>query len=135
MPPMEEEDRWQQATLWAKSAESDRHGRPKVVSPVVLDVRWIKTRMVTRDAEGHPIELDVTVVLNRQVDPGSIFRLGTIDDWVGTGSGSEEEDDELYETVTYRETVDIRGMDTRRTAGLKRYRDTLPELEDPDPDN
>ena len=125
MPAMETSFRRQKATLWAKVGV-DAYNEPTVSAPVVIKVRWVWVKKQVTDAEGNKRAIDATAVVNRDIATGSIMWLGELDDWVGTGSGGN--DDELMEVVSYDETEDIKARNKRRTVTLAFYRDALPQV-------
>jgi hypothetical protein len=123
MPPLETDDLVHKAVLWGR-AGTDRYGRPKVGAPEELDVRWNWRRTEATDQAGNEVALDADVAVDRRIAPGSKMWRGELADWYGTGSAGD--DSELMEVVTYQEVDDVKGRETRRTVGLKRYEDKLP---------
>lgn len=133
MPHPETAYRTQKALLWPASG-FDAYGQPKVGEPVELLVRWNAKRREATDPQGNSIMLDATVVVDREVAVGGTMWLaadqspgsGTaLSQWYGTGSG--DVDDEVMRVAIYSETPDLKGRVARRTVGLQRFRDTLPE--------
>ena len=123
MPPIEYEDRYQTCVYWAIN-RPDAYGQMRVGSPVELTVRWVEKKRNVRDKEGNTVSIDVTVVLASDVTVDSIMRLGTLSDWLGTGSNDVDEG--LMKVVTFDKTHDIKGREIRREATLMRFTDTLP---------
>ena len=127
MPPLETADRKQKAVLWPLDGH-DRYNNPKIGDPIELNVRWVGSTSEALDAEGNTITLDATVVVDRDISIDSNMFLGTLDDWLGTGSiGSASQ---VMHVKTVSTTTDLKnrgGGFTRRTVGLMRFKDTLPE--------
>jgi hypothetical protein len=110
-----------QAAVYRELRGVDRYGEPLVAGPVEIAVRFERRKREVRKADGTVIGLDATMMVDREVKVGSTVSLGTLDDWLGTGSAGEES--ELYQVVTYGEVPDVRGLHLQRTAGLARFRD------------
>ena len=123
MPDIESSDRYQTAVLWAAGGYDD-YGEQTVGDPVEVQVRWVNNRSEALDANGNMIAIDATVVLAQDVAIGDKMWLGTLDDLPGTGY---QPDEDVMEVVTFGKTPDLKGRFYRREAGLKRFRDTLPE--------
>lgn len=126
MPSIERRERFQKAVLWEKTDGFDDYGRPRVSSPVQIHVRWKYVRKQSVNKEGVPIAVDATVVVDRYIPEGSILWLGELIDWVGTGSNDNE--NQLMEVLTFHNTPDIRNRHTRRTVDLAFYKSVLPDL-------
>lgn len=126
MPPIETAWRYDKAVLWPVLTKlgrivTDSHGRPRVsTNPVELDVRWEDTETEALDPEGNTVRIDATVVVDREIVPGSLMRKGELADWTGTGSGNE--DTEVMVVKTYQRVEDIKGRHVRRVVGLARFR-------------
>lgn len=127
MPAPEVAYREQTAVLWPERGFDD-DGHVKVGSPVEIQVRWNTGRTMALDPQGNKIAVDATMVVNRKLGVGSVLFKGALADWVGTGSGSAGDGDELMQVATFSEVPDLKGRFTRRVAGLVWFRDTLPEL-------
>lgn len=123
MPAPEESGRTVDAVLWTAGAP-DRYGQPTVNDPIDICVRWNTKRRQAYDANGNLIALDATVVVDIQIPIGSLMWKGCLDDWMTPGTGTSAE--EVMEVVTYGETDDIRGRESRRTVGLRKYRGSIP---------
>jgi len=119
MPPLEEMDRHQKAVLLEYTG-LDSESERTFAAPVEIDVRWTWTRSYSTDAQGNKIALDAKVVTGQQVPVGSLMYLGTEDEWLGTGSASN--DSELCEVAVERTGTDIKHRFTRYSYSLKRYR-------------
>lgn len=125
MPSIEQRDRFQKAVLWEADG-FDGFGRPKVSSPVELNVRWKYERRQSVNNEGVPIAVDATVVVNQLIPVGSCMWLGELADWYGTGSNDNTES--IMEVLSYKETPDIRNRGIRYSVSLAFYKNQLPEL-------
>jgi hypothetical protein len=123
VPDIETTDLWQKAVLWPRTGV-DRHNEPLRGEGVELNVRWETRREEVVDAQGNRAVLDAVVVLDRQVEPGDFMWLGQLSYWLGTGSSGD--DDEIMEVIVFKATPDIRDEEVRRTAGLKKFRSSLP---------
>lgn len=76
---------------------------------------------------GNRIAVDARVVVNQDIDIGSLMWEGTQEEWeMGTGSGGI--DDEIMQVVTFNKATDVKGRRIRREVGLMKYRDTTPNL-------
>lgn len=124
MPAQETSHRFQTALYWPFAGVDD-YGQPVVSSsPQELSVRWEQTRQEATDPQGNTITVDAVAVVDRKVTVGSEMWLGSLDDWLGTGSGSAGSDDEVMRVASYDEVPDLRGRATWRQAGLQRKSDS-----------
>lgn len=129
MPFYGKQWRTQRAVLWPK-VSIDRYGQPRITAGddgrEEIKVRWETGRMMGRDAQGNPVSLDATAVVDREVTVGSIIALGRTHDWddLGTANAADLELGELMEVVGYEECPDIKGRSVMRVVSLKRYKDT-----------
>jgi hypothetical protein len=124
MPPIEKADLHEAALLWVKVA-TDNYGNHTVsASPTQIRVRWEHGSMEGFDPASDAVKFDASAVVDRLVEIGSLMRLGTLADWVGTGSG--EDDNGLMQVVDYYETPDLKARHRRRVVGLMRYKDRIP---------
>ena len=117
MPAPEQVDRDQKAVLWPAQGY-DNYGRPTVGPPTQVAVRWLTKRSRVLDRQGNSISLDASAVVGQRILVGSRMWLGSLEDWLGIGSGCS--DDELMEVKTYGETPDIKNRFTQKTVGLMR---------------
>ncbi len=121
MPPIEIQDRTQRAVLWEASGTSDDYGKPKVIAPVEVLVRWDDTVSGSLDAQGNKTRVDATVTVDRAVPVDSIMRKGALVDVPVPPTG-------LYRVASYSEVPDVKGRNFRRTVSLVRHSNTLPEI-------
>jgi len=120
-------DRHDAIFLWPLDGY-DRHGQPKIGTPIELYVQWNLDRKEMFDPKGHKITVEAHAVVDRRLEPGGVLWKGTEDEWYGVGSGTGSGDDrELFEIMAYHEIDDVKGRNTLRTIGVARYRSTLPE--------
>jgi hypothetical protein len=119
--PLETEDLLQKAVLWAASETAvDDDGNRKVSStPIEINVRWLTKKDQTTNAKGIVIGTEGTVIVEQDIAIGSILWLGEIDD-VATPPVN------LFQTVSFDTTPDIRNFNTRRSVRVKRFGNTLP---------
>lgn len=106
--------------------------------PVELDVRWEVAgydivggrRSNLKDPQGNTISWDAVVVVDRRVAIDSLIYRGSLEQWlgVGTGTGSDSPEVELMIVKVCSEVPDIKGQVTRRVLGCMRYRDTPPPV-------
>lgn len=115
MPAHETAWRTQTAVLWEPSG-TDGYGQATFASPVEVDVRWKYANTEMVGADGKPVAIDATVVVAQEVPVNSRMWLGSLSEWLGTGSGDSAEP--LMRVLTYRYTPDIKGRNFRRTLGL-----------------
>lgn len=117
MPPLERTDRLQRAAYWEASGYDD-YGRPLLLNPVELLVRWVDDDRDVLDDQGNTIALNATVIANQNLAVGSLMRLGTLAEALDN-PGS------YLEVKTFNATRDIKGRNLRRAAGLMRAGDRL----------
>lgn len=125
MPSPERSHRRQDAVLWTL-ASHDEEGENTVNSPVELRVRWEEVFEEVLNRKGDPVALDAKVMVDREIEIGSLMYKGTLDDWYGVGSAGDEI--KLMEVITYTDLKDIKGRVSYRSVGLCKYRDTLPTI-------
>lgn len=124
MPAQETSHRTQTALYWP-FAGIDDYGRPTVSgTPQELTVRWEQGRQEATDPQGGTITVDAVAVVDRAVTIGAEMWLGSLDDWLGTGSGSAGSDDEVMRIAAYEEVPDVKGRATWRQVGLQRKGDS-----------
>lgn len=123
-PALESDCREQTALYWAVNG-FDNYGNPKVDSRVELSVRWEEVDTETLDALGNTVRVDASVVVDRDIAPGSVMWLGAIADIAGT---AESPGVDLRTVVSFKKTPDIKGREFRRVVLLGRLSDTLPTL-------
>ena len=124
MPALETLDRKQNATLWPWSGV-DRYGEPTRGTGVAVKVRWNWVRREVTDPQGNTITIDADVVVDRKIAVNSTMWLGKLTNWPGDLLDSE--DNEVMRVAVYDETPDIKGRKIRRTVGLMRFRNDIPE--------
>lgn len=127
MPAFETMDLTEKALLWETTGGLDQYGQYAyefLDSPVQRCVRWVEKRSLASDANGNPLSLDATVIMDREVAVGSLMWRGSLTDLPGTGTAAPETD--LMIVVLRSRTKDIKGRYTRWSYGLTRFKDTLP---------
>lgn len=121
--PIETACRFQKALYWAKSTY-DNYGQPVLEETAAeLDVRWENVNKDVLDSQGNTISADAVVVVDRDIEVGSVMWLGCLADVEGTSLIPESQ---LREVVSFSSVPDIKGRYYRRVAYLKRLHDTLP---------
>lgn len=120
MPHQETSHRFQDAVLWPREGRDD-YGEPTVGEPVAVRVRWTYGRTLMRDRDGNPVEVDATVMLDRDVTTESVMWLGKLADWFDDGV------QELMEVKAFDRVSDVKNRGVCRVAGLVRFKGTLPE--------
>lgn len=125
MPALEQMDRKQWAVLWPADG-TDAYGEVLRGDPVEIKVRWTWTKSKSGGNQSDLTNIDATVVAGQEIAEGSLMWLGRLLDWVGTGSGYDE--NELMEVVRYEKGYDLlyRSKNVRHNVSLRYYRDTPP---------
>lgn len=118
--PVENASLTSKAVLW-EAAGHDRHGKVQVSAAVEIDCRWEEGRRASVDVQGTPIAVDVTMFVDQEVAAESIVWHGELVDLPSPPTG-------LYQVVLVNYTPDIKGIETQRDVGLKKYSDSLPEV-------
>jgi len=119
---LETASRHQKATYWAAGTETTDDGRKKVLAATEITVRWNNKQSDAIAPEGELIRVDATVVVDRDVEIGSLMWLGEKADWSASVGG-------LNEVVTFSKVPNVKGTRYRRVVGLVRYSDSLPPIE------
>lgn len=123
MPPLEEVDCWQTAVLRPASGGSDTQGVPILGNYIELappnGVRWLNKQAYVVDPFGQLILVDATAVVCQEIPVHSEMWLGTLADWLGTGS-ADTLDQSLMVVKSYDEVPDLGLRFYRRTVGLMR---------------
>lgn len=113
MPVPELDYRFQDCTMWPRTGD-DRYANPVVGEAQTLKVRWEDKQLEMIDPKGQPIKIDALLHTVDIIPVGSILLL--------SGSSS------YMEAVAFDNIPDIKGRHYRKTVGLKRYTDRLPEF-------
>lgn len=112
------------AVLWPWTGAYDKHGQPKVGSPVEINVRWNTNRTEMMDPKGNTIKLDGSAIVGQDVPMYSVMWLGRLVNWAG--SSVSQADTELMEVKAFKSTPDLKARDVFRTVGLMRLKNVLP---------
>lgn len=131
MPPIETAFRRQTAVLW-ELLRVDAYNEPVVDAPVEIACRWKWGTAQQAGPQGTPITVDATVVVAQDVTIGSLMFEGDLNDWLGhsgSGSGSAGDYSSIMEVVSANFTPDLKARNTRRTLGLRYFRDDFPEVD------
>lgn len=121
MSGMESDDLYQKALLWAANGVND-YGQYKVDAKVEIDVRWQEERRQGINAQGDPIAIEATVVVDREIAVGSVMWQGSEEDLVTNPPTG------LKQVLSYRKIPDIKSRSFRRVVILGKLSDTLPDL-------
>lgn len=123
-------DMRERAVLWtiARTPEGfPRHsgdGFPLLDAPVDVCCRWEEKQIEMTDDTGNRVVVDVILTVARSIPVNSIM-------WEGRSCDLPESGDpgiDLYEVLARDRGKDLNGRVTRYEYGLKRYKDTLPDL-------
>jgi hypothetical protein len=126
MPILEHDNRNQKAVYWPPAGQ-DFQNEPLRGAPQELTVRWITDRREAVLPDGTTVMLDAKVILAPHVVAvGGFMWLGTLA--AATAGTFDDEPREIMQIVRQDEVPDIKGIETFRSAGLMRWRGTLPEL-------
>lgn len=113
--------RHQDATLWHKYGD-DRYGEPTVSSPVDVVVRWVERRGQIIGKDDTVIKIDGRVVVALDVEEGSLFRLGKVEDLPSPVA------DGLMEVVGFDKTADLKNRSNLRVCLIRKYKSSLPAV-------
>jgi hypothetical protein len=125
MPAPETAYRMQTAVLW-EWAGKDGYNEPRVNAPEEVRVRWVWGQKAALTPEGGTKTVDATATVDRDIPTDSLMWLGTLDDWLGTGSGGEDKG--VMQVATVKDTPDLKGRVSRREVGLVFFRDQMPTV-------
>lgn len=124
MPYPEQDYRFQKAQLWTRRGD-DEYGVPLIAARQELTVRWENKQRQMISPSGQPIAVDATVIVVCDVAMGSIMWEGCVADLPDDGIPTSG----LMEVVAFDNVPDVKGRVFRKTVGLKRYTDKLPEIQ------
>ncbi len=129
MPAFEVMDLNQTAVLWGPTTP-DGYGQMRVDPTAGREIpcRWVWKRDTATDPQADVTEMTATITVNEEVPVGAILFLGTLDEWLGTGSGSGEvlDENELMEVQSASRTPDLKNRNVRRDLTLRRFQNQLP---------
>jgi len=120
----------QTALVWPASGY-DSYGQPAVAKyPTQISVRWNNTQTEMLNPQGNTISVDATVIVSQEIPMGSWLWLGSMDSWLGmgSGSGSAAQDEHLLEVKAYAKTADIKNRNYFRQLGLIRLHNTIQSM-------
>lgn len=121
MPPLETACRFQDAVVQLAGTgvtDFDDDGATQVAAAIGIKVRWEDVKREVLDAHGNNVSIDASVVVDREILPGSVMWLGVLGSYVATVT--------KYRVVQYNETPDLKGRNKRRTVALMKLGDTAP---------
>jgi hypothetical protein len=126
MPQLEIYDLHQTAVYWEYDSV-DIFGEPITLPPVEILCRWIDGQQEMQDPMGNKVMVQATVVVAQDIVPKSIMRLGTLADFIGTGSVIDDD------VICYVQLVNkVPSLDARyfyRSVGLLKYGGKRPIVE------
>lgn len=125
MPPLESMDRKEKGVLWVRTGTSPTGGAIVSATPEEIDVRWVNAQTEVLDPHGNRVALDGTAVTDRMIPIGSILWQGSLDDITGTGSAAYPTSG-LLEVKMSSSIKDIKGRNTKYSAGFLKYNDVIP---------
>lgn len=108
----------QTALLWTETGVDER-GNPVLDSYIEISVRWDLSHVEVLGPNQQIQRYDASALVDRKIEEGSIMFLGDESEWLGTGSGNE--DQMLHQVTDYSESKDIKGRNTLRTVKLIQY--------------
>jgi len=120
MPQMEISDLHQRAVYQAANGFNN-YGEPKVDAAVEICVRWETRRKEITDSDGNTIALESNAIVDREIKVGSTLWLGELTDYPSPPT-------DLRRVMTYTEIPDVKNRIARRTVGMIKLSDTLPDL-------
>jgi len=126
VPAFERRDLYQRAVVWPFTGY-DAHGQPTVGPPQEIPVRWITRRREVMTSSGNIVALDAQAVVDQDIHIDSHMWLGTLGNWVGTGSAPANTEQELMIVKSFNKATDIKGRVTRRTVDLARFHQAGPD--------
>lgn len=139
MPPIETFHRHDAALLWPVVGR-DAYGEPlRQETPDEIMTRWeighagfysTGGRKEVLDPRTQSTSEEAIVVVDRYVEVGSLIWKGTLEEWLGngTGSGSAAEDNNLLQVVIYSEIPDLKGRNIRRICTCMKFRQEQAEV-------
>ena len=119
MPSIESGNRLQKALLWNLIGYD-----PQGENVVADDPIEILVRADIGKGSGGGAAIRSTMMVDRSIEIGSIMKLGSLEDWLGTGS--VESEGNYLKVASYHETRDIKNRGVTRQIMLELYRGTPP---------
>ena len=121
MPSLAKRQLKQHAVYWAKGTP-DSYGQPTVSAGIAIKVRWELSSGETLNATDDRVATVGTVVVDRDINEGSILWEGELDDHV---SGTSKN---YYRVIAFSKIPNIKGKNPRRVVTLQRHGDSLPTI-------
>ena len=118
--PIETSDLTQKAVLLGRTGR-DMYGKVTTAAAKEIDVRWEVNEEQILESGNTVVATTANVVVNEEIEKGSILWLGLIIDFVTPYN-------DLHEVYLSRNIPDIKGRNFRRTLKLIRFTDKLPSL-------
>ncbi len=118
MPDLETMDRYDIVVYWACLGFGPDSEPILSPTPVELLVRWDDSVGETVDQHGRTVNFQASMVADQEVILGSNVMLGTLDDYLGTGTGETEEP--VYAVINVNTTSSICGRFLRFESKMTR---------------
>lgn len=123
MKKIESSDRHQYAVMWVPSGYTQT-GDKEVSEGVELSVRWEDNISSPRPEKGDEVQFDARIVVNQDIELGSLFWLGKEEELPDPVSSVTK----LYEVIDFKSVPDVKGRNFRKVCLLKKWSNTLPDL-------
>ena len=120
--------RWlkQETVYWAK-ADDDERGQQTVNAGIEIKTNWEEGLQESIDLDATPIAIEGTIDVDRDIEAGSLLRLGPLTDLpdpVTTGTAVTN----LVEVISFSKIPDLKGRKFSRTVTVQKYKSTLPTI-------
>jgi hypothetical protein len=130
MPPFEYDDLNQTAVVLPPQLvggipRTNRMGEIVYDLPYQTAVRWVYVKRESKDSKGNTITIDADVVAAVSIVVGTIMWLGTMEQYIGTGSAGGDAI-EFMRVETRNWGVDLKGRIVRYEYELSRFRGKMP---------
>ena len=107
--------RKQTAIYWASNG-IDEYGQPEYALPVDIDCRWEDAHEEFIDGEGTRQVSQAIVYVDRDMEVGSVLKLGVIDS--GTDESNPKNNDDAFEVRRFEKLPNLKNTEYLRTAIL-----------------
>lgn len=121
MPAQESAFRREKAILFPRTGV-DRFGKFTVGPAEEIDVRWVVTPSEKLDKDTNTKVISGKARVDVDVLEGSRIWQGTLADWLGTGSGGD--DNMLLEVTVFDKVPDLKARFSSRTVTVMRHMDS-----------
>ncbi len=121
MPSQESSHRFEKAVLFPRTGV-DGYGKYVVGDAEEIQVRWTVTPSERVDKETNATVISGKCRVNRDVLVGSRIFQGTMDEWLGTGTGAN--DNMLMDVTVSEKTPDLKARFHSRVLTVMRHMDS-----------